>query len=91
MLIINRVTKSFLKVLKFQATNDNSSLDSKTKRAFKKNKQTKKKHLLHSSDWSWDDCAGMAYVTGMCSDVSTGVNNVSYRLVNISDSDFPLS
>ncbi|KAJ7386460.1 metalloendopeptidase [Desmophyllum pertusum] len=30
-------------------------------------------HLL--SEWRWSDCAGMAYVFGMCGSVSSGVNN----------------
>ena len=29
------------------------------------------------SAWGWSDCAGMAYVFGMCGSVSSGVNQVS--------------
>ena len=29
------------------------------------------------SEWRWSDCAGMAFLFGMCGSVSTGVNNVS--------------
>ena len=31
------------------------------------------------SEWGWSDCAGMAYVFGMCGGVSSGVNRVSHR------------
>ena len=33
--------------------------------------------LFGFSDWSWSDCAGMAFVMAMCGSVSSGVNNVS--------------
>ena len=29
------------------------------------------------SEWPWSDCAGMAYVFGMCGGVSSGINRVS--------------
>jgi len=33
--------------------------------------------LFRFSAWSWSDCAGMAYVFGMCGSVSSGINHVS--------------
>ncbi|RMX54469.1 hypothetical protein pdam_00013189 [Pocillopora damicornis] len=34
--------------------------------------------LFGFSDWSWSDCAGMAFVMAMCGSVSSGVNNWDY-------------
>ena len=32
--------------------------------------------ILICSGWSWDDCAGMAYVRGICGSTTSGVNRV---------------
>ena len=34
---------------------------------------------FYLSEWGWSDCAGMAYVFGMCGSVSAGVNRVGYH------------